>query len=54
LGDQPAKQEKLNSSDYSRFLSKNPAKDFCSGDLDGVVVVVVRRAVVNFSLDLAA
>jgi hypothetical protein len=23
------------------FFNKNPAKDFCFGDLDGVVVVVV-------------
>ena len=34
-----------------RGASKNPAKDFCWWDLDGVVVVC---AVVNGSLDLAA
>jgi hypothetical protein len=34
------------------FESKNPAKDFCWWDLDGVVVVC--RAVVDGSLDLFA
>jgi hypothetical protein len=33
---------------------KNPAKDFCWWDLDGVVVVVVVCAVVDGSLDLSA
>jgi hypothetical protein len=35
---------------------KNPAKDFCSGDLDGACLlsVVVVCAVVDGSLDLAA
>jgi hypothetical protein len=36
-------------------LNKNPAKDFCWWDLDGVVVVVVVVcAVVDGSLDLFA
>ena len=37
----------------SHAVNKNPAKDFCWWDLDGVVVVVC-RAVVDGSLDLSA
>jgi hypothetical protein len=55
----PASKQEISWQDFwrshaPRGASKNPAKDFCSGDLDGICRLSVVCAVVDGSLDLAA